>query len=97
MGLRKAHQNLRACFSYRGHDFDVVNGARSSVGRYAKDITVRARRRLDSAIEVAEVDEIFEEWNDYLTKFTDEERKFYEETPVNAPYLAKVQDTDGSW
>jgi len=42
---------LLMCRSWRGHDFDPVNGARSSVGKYAKRITKRAARRLDKALE----------------------------------------------
>jgi len=42
---------LLMCRSWRGNDFDVVNGARSSVGKYAKRITKRAARRLDKALE----------------------------------------------
>lgn len=41
---------VRMCRSWRGHDFDVVNGARSSMGSYAKRVTKRANRRLNKAI-----------------------------------------------
>jgi len=48
---------VRMCRSFRGHDFDVVNGSRSSVGAYAKEVTTRAERRLNSAIEDEELEE----------------------------------------
>ena len=48
--VRKAARGLRDCNSFKGDDFDVVNGARSSVGRYAKKMTRRASRRLDKAL-----------------------------------------------
>ena len=35
--IRRAEKNLRACRSFRGHDFEVVT-------RYAKKVTTRARR-----------------------------------------------------
>lgn len=41
---------VRMCRSWKGHDFDVVNGASSSVGKYAKRVTKRASRRLDKAL-----------------------------------------------
>jgi len=49
--LSKALLALRMCRSWRGHDFDVVGRARSSVGKYAKRITKRAARRLDKALQ----------------------------------------------
>ena len=49
--LSKALFAVRMCRSWRGHDFDVVNGARTSVGKYAKRITTRAARRLDKALQ----------------------------------------------
>jgi hypothetical protein len=48
--IRKAAKVLRECRSFKGDDFDVVNGARSSVGNYAKRKTRRASRRLDKAL-----------------------------------------------
>lgn len=77
--MRRAAENHLMCFSYRGHDFDVVNGASSSVGRRAKDITVRAARRLDREIVRAELAELEAEWHEYLTSYDEEYRAFYEE------------------
>ena len=48
--VRQALVAARMCRSWRGHDFDVVNGARSSVGSYAKRVTKRANRRLNKAM-----------------------------------------------
>lgn len=74
----QAHVAVRMCRSWRGHDFDVVNGARSSVGRYAKDVTVRAERRLNAAIEAEAAEQAEEDWQDYLAA-DDEGRAWFEE------------------
>lgn len=49
--IRRAAKRLRETRSFKGDDFDVVSGARSSVGHWAKGVTHRAARRLDRAIE----------------------------------------------
>jgi hypothetical protein len=43
MNTRRARKNLLACYSFRGHDFEVI-------GRWAKKVTNRARRALDKAV-----------------------------------------------
>jgi len=48
--INQALTAVRMTRSWRGHDFDVVNGCRSSVGRYAKKVTTRAARRLSKAL-----------------------------------------------
>jgi hypothetical protein len=86
---RNAETALRMCRSWRGHDFDVVNGASSSVGAYAKNVTTRAARRLDVALEREALDLIEAEWQEYLSlSASDEERLEYEE--ANAFYCVNV-------
>lgn len=53
--MKRFHQSanaLLACYSFRGHDFDV---RRTPAGRtHAKRVTRRARRRLDRALSAVE-------------------------------------------
>lgn len=77
---------VRMCRSWKGEDFCVVNGARSSVGSHAKDVTVRAERRLNHAIAAEGLDEAEADWQDYLATQDEEYRAFYEE--ANAFYAA---------
>ena len=87
---RNAETALRMCRSWRGHDFDVVNGASSSVGVYAKKVTARASRRLDVALEREALDLIETEWQEYLSlTASDEDRLAYEE--ANPLYCVNIQ------
>lgn len=49
MKTRRAEKSLKACYSFRGHDF-FEPGMGDRKRRDAKRITRRARRRLDRAI-----------------------------------------------
>ena len=88
---KRTHQALtavRMCRSWRGHDFNVVNGSSSSVGAYAKDVTTRAERRLNTAIEAEALEEVEADWQAYLAA-DDEGRAWFEEShPLFAVRLA---------
>lgn len=75
-----------ACYSFKGHDFDVCGRkARSSVGRRAKRVTVRAERRVARSMERTAVQEMWaEEWDELLA--LEEERRYELTSAFRAEY-----------